>query len=55
LTGREETVRTADNADIVDALIGIHQARLKKHREAKLQQAAAEQAPVADRDPGWEF
>jgi hypothetical protein len=39
-------VRTADNADIVDALIALHQARLARHKERK-QQASAPAEPHA--------
>jgi hypothetical protein len=48
-----EAVRTAENADIIDALIALHQARQKTHKEQ--QPGAEEQGPVAQRDPGWEF
>jgi hypothetical protein len=47
-----EAVRTAENADIVDALIALAQTRQARHRG---QQAAAQHEPAASRDPGWEF
>jgi hypothetical protein len=55
-----EAVRTADNSDIVDALLALHRPRLGKDKEANKQQATAEQAigdgkGTTERDPGWEF
>ena len=65
-SARLEAARTADNSDIVDALLALNQSRLAKHKEAKQQQATAggptsvgraigDGKGTTERQPGWEF
>lgn len=47
-------VTDLEDADVVGALLSLHELSERRHQERK-QQAAAEQAPVPPGDPGWEF
>jgi hypothetical protein len=46
-------VRTADNAEIVDALIALYEACVKRRSEQQ-QPGRAEREPAAHDDVGWE-
>lgn len=47
--------RHLEDADVVAALLTLHELSERRRKERKQQPAAAEQGPATVGDPGWEF